>query len=298
MDKLRAMKTFVAVAELGSFAKAARKLNVSAPSVTRLVSELEEELGINLLQRTTRQVTVTEIGHRYLEDAKAVLSDIQVADEAAKGAHGTPKGEIRVTASSMFGNLYVTPIITNYLELYPETIVNGLFVDRVVNIIDEGIDVSIRIGELQDTNLIATRVGSVELKICGSPEYFKMNSIPENPKDLLGHNTIGLTLGNFQSGWNFSNGEIIKPNHRLIFNSIPAAISAAKSGWGLARVISYQIGPYLENGSLKSVLEQFEPEPIPIYVIHNQGRKVSAKIRAFIDLTVETLRANPIFKSE
>lgn len=291
------MNTFVAVAELRSFAKAARKLNVSAPSVTRLVGELEEELGINLLSRTTRQVTVTEIGHRYLEDAKAVLSDLQLADEAAQGAHGTPKGEIRVTASSMFGNLYVTPIITKYLELYPETIVNGLFVDRIVNIIDEGIDVSIRIGELQDTNLIATRVGSVKLKICGSPEYFKSNSMPEKPKDLLGHNTIGLTLGNFQSGWNFSNGEIIKPDHRLIFNSIPAAISAAKSGWGLARVISYQIGPHLENGSLESVLEQFEPEPIPIYVIHNQGRKVSAKIRAFIDITVDTLRANPIFKS-
>lgn len=297
MDKLRALNTFVAVAELRSFAKAARKLNVSAPSVTRLVGELEEELGINLLSRTTRQVTVTEIGHRYLEDAKAVLSDLQLADEAAQGAHGTPKGEIRVTASSMFGNLYVTPIITKYLELYPETIVNGLFVDRIVNIIDEGIDVSIRIGDLQDTNLIATRVGSVKLKICGSPEYFKSNSMPEKPKDLLGHNTIGLTLGNFQSGWNFSNGEIIKPDHRLIFNSIPAAISAAKSGWGLARVISYQIGPHLENGSLESVLELFEPEPIPIYVIHNQGRKVSAKIRAFIDITVDTLRTNPIFKS-
>jgi len=293
LDKLRALETFVAVAEGGGFATAARKLNVSAPSVTRLVSDLEAHLGVMLLQRTTRQVTLTDIGAQYLEDAKAVLADLQCADDAAQGAHGTPTGRIRVTASSMFGQIYITPIIADYLGRHAEVGVDAIFVDRVVNMIDEGIDVSVRIGELQDSSLMATRVGSVQLQVCGSPDYFKTHAIPQVPGDLLSHEMIGLPLGNFQGGWKFANDEIIKPEHRLTFNSIPAAIEAAKSGWGLLRAISYQIGPDLERGTLQSVLQDHAPEPIPIHVIHGQGRRASAKVRTFVDLAVETLRANP-----
>jgi len=293
VDKLRALETFITVAEGGGFAAASRKLNISAPSVTRLVSELEAELGVTLLQRTTRQVTLTDIGQRYLEDAKAALAELQAADEAAKGAHETPTGTLGITASSMFGSIYVSPIVTDYLNRYPEVSVNGIFVDRVVNMIEEEIDVSVRIGELQDSSLIAKPVGSVQLQICGSPHYFKTHGKPQTPKELLNHRTIGLTLGNFQAGWQFANGDVVKPEHRLSVNSIPAAISAAKSDWGLVRVISYQIGPELKEGSLQTVLQKYAPDPIPIHVIHGQGRRVTAKVRSFVDLAVDTLRANP-----
>jgi len=293
LDKLRALETFVAVADGGSFASAAHNLNISAPSVTRLVSDLETHLGVVLLQRTTRQVTLTEIGERYLEDANAILADLKCADDAAQGAHGAPTGRLRVTASTMFGQIYITPLITEYVDRYKEVSVEAMFVDRVVNVIDEGIDVAIRIGELQDSSLMASRVGSVRLQVCGSPDYFSAHPIPQTPSDLLTHKTMGLTLGNFQSDWKFQNGEKIKPNHRVCFTTIPAAISAAKSGWGLVRALSYQVGPELEAGHLQSVLHDYAPPPIPIHVIHGQGRRASAKVRTFVDMAVASLRANP-----
>lgn len=294
MDKLRAIQTFVAVADGRSFAAASRKLNVSAATVTRLIGELETGLGVMLIQRTTRQVTLTDTGKRYLQDVKAIIEELNVADEAAQGAHGTPQGTLRVTSSSMFGNIYLTPIIATYLNLYPDVQVEAILVDRIVNLIEEQIDVSIRIGELQDSSLMATRVGSVQLYTCGSPDYFNARGKPQTPEDLLQHQTVGLQLGNFQAGWKFGNGKIIKPTHRLSFNSIPAAISAAEAGLGLLRVLSYQIAPQINAGSLEHVLQSFTPPPLPINVIHGQGRRTSAKVRSFIDLAVETLRDNTL----
>lgn len=294
MDKLRAIKTFIAVAEGGGFAAASRKLNMSAPSVTRLVGELETELGVILLRRTTRQVTLTDVGKRYLEDAKGATADLQAADETARGAHGIPKGTIRVTASTMFGRLHVTPIITKYLNQHPEVSVDAMFFDRVVNMIDEGIDVSIRIGELTDSSLMAVRVGSVRMQVCGSPDYFKTHSIPQKPSDLENHKTIGLALGNFQTDWRFAENELVKTNHRFVSNSIPSAIDAAKSGWGLVRIISYQVGQEILDGSLQTVLHDYAPPAIPVHVVHGQGRRASAKVRTFVDLAVESLRADPV----
>lgn len=292
MDKLKAIEAFISVATEKGFAAAARKLNISAPSVTRLINELETELGALLLLRTTRSVSLTDTGERYLEDAKAIVEDLQCAEDAARGAHSAPTGTLRVTASTMFGQLYIAPIITDFLDQNADVSVDALFLDRVVSIVDEGIDVAIRIGELQDSSFMASRVGAVQLQVCGSPDYFKAHGIPQTPTDLLDHQTIGLLLGNFQSGWKFADNQIVKPSHRVNFNTIPAALSAAKAGWGLVRVLSYQIGPDLAEGSLKSVLQDFAPPPIPIHVIHRQGRRASAKVRAFVDLAVETLREN------
>lgn len=284
----------MAVADGQSFAAASRKLNVSAATVTRLIGELESDLGVMLIQRTTRQVTLTDTGKRYLQDVKTLLEDLHGADEAAQGTHGTPQGTIRITSSSMFGNIYLTPIITAYLNQYPDVSVEAILVDRVVNLTEEQIDVSVRIGELQDSSLMATRVGSVQLCVCGSDDYFKVHGRPQTPDDLLQHQTIGLSLGNFQAGWKFANGKVVKPSHRLMFNSIPAAITAAETGAGLMRVLSYQVAPQIKAGSLAHVLQDFAPTALPISVIHGQGRRTSAKVRSFVDLAVQTLRENPL----
>ncbi|WP_018998466.1 LysR family transcriptional regulator [Hirschia maritima] len=293
MDKFRAMQTFIAVAESGNFAEAARNLNISAPSVTRLVNELEAELGVLLLNRTTRHVVLTDIGKNYLRDIQDLLSDMQYAEESARGANETPTGSLRVTSSNMFGQIYIAPIITEYLNTHNKMSIEAVFLDRVVNMIDEGIDVAVRIGELNDSSLMATRVGSVQVQICGSPSYIKEHSIPQTPSDLTSHQTIGLKLGSIQDQWKFADNATIKLNHRLSFNSIPAAIQAAQSGWGLVRVLSYQIGPQLKEGSLQTVLQDFAQPPIPIHVVHGHGRQASAKIRTFVDAAAKTLRANP-----
>lgn len=293
MDKLRALETFIAVAETGNFSAASRKLNVSAPSVTRIIGDLEAHLGVQLLHRTTRIVTLTEIGQRYVEDAKQILEELLIADDAAKGAHRDPTGTLRITASTMFGKLFITPIITEYLNLYPDVKIEALFVDRVVNVFEEGLDIAVRIGELPDSSLMASRVGKVSLQVCGSPNYFKENGIPQHPEDLDRHNLIGLTLGNFQNEWKFNDGIIVKPEYRMAVNSIPAGLQAARSGWGLLRIISYQIGPDLDAGNLQTVLHEFTPPPFPIHLLHGQGRQSSAKVRTFIDLATERLRADP-----
>ena len=293
VDKLRALETFIAVAEAGSFAAASRKLNVSAPSVTRIIGDLEAHLGVQLLNRTTRIVTLTDIGQRYVEDTKQIVKKLSAADDAAKGAHLDPTGTLRITASTMFGRLYITPIITEYLNLYPKVKIEAFFVDRVVNIFEEGLDIAVRIGNLSDSSLMASRVGEVNLQICGCPKYFKARGTPQHPDDLHEHNLIGVALGNYQSEWKFNDGSIVKPEYRMAVNSIPAGLEAARSGWGLLRVLSYQIGPDLDAGCIQTVLNEFTPPPFPIHLLHGQGRQSSAKVRAFIDLATKRLRANP-----
>jgi len=293
VDKLRALETFIAVAEAGSFSAASRHLNVSAPSVTRIIGDLEAHLGVKLLNRTTRIVTLTDIGKRYVEDAKQIIDGLMAADDAAKGAHIEPTGTLRITASTMFGKLYITPIITEFLNLYPKVKVEALFVDRVVNIFEEGIDVAVRIGHLGDSSMMASRVGEVSIQLCGCPHYFEANGIPQHPEDLHDHNLIGLQLGNYQSDWVFKDGTVIKPDYRMSINSIPAGLEAARSGWGLVRVLSYQIGPDLDVGCIQTVLHDFAPPPFPIHLLHGQGRQSSAKVRSFIDLAAKRLRADP-----
>jgi len=256
VDKLRALETFIAVAEVGSFSAASRQLNVSAPSVTRIIGDLEADLGVKLLNRTTRIVTLTGIGKRYVEDAKQIIQELSAADDAAKGAHIEPTGTLRITASTMFGKLYITPIITEYLDLYPKVKVEALFVDRVVNIFEEGLDIAVRIGHLDDSSLMASRVGEVSVQVCGCPTYFEAHGIPQHPEDLHNHTLISLQLGGHQGDWGFKDGIVIKPDFRMAINSIPAGLEAARSGWGLVRVLSYQIGPDLDVGCIQTVLQE------------------------------------------
>lgn len=293
MDHIRALEVFIAVGEIGSLSGAARALSMSAPSITRIVNDLESKLGVMLLHRTTRLVSLTDVGAVYLEDAKKIVHDLEVANDTATGAYRAPKGHLKVTASTLFGQIYVSPIITDYLDLYDEVTVEALFLDRVVNLMEEGIDVSVRIGQLRDSNLFARKVGSVRSTICGSPAYFKKHGVPKSPKELNEHQLIATMLPNSRQEWRFADDLSLRINPRLVYTSMPASIAAAKSGWGLTRTLSYQIGPDLESGNLQTVLSEFAPNPLPVHLVYSEGRRASGKVKAFVDLATEKLRENP-----
>ncbi|WP_183799724.1 LysR family transcriptional regulator [Rhizobium sp. BK316] len=297
MDRWQAMRVFVKVAEAESFADAGRQLHMSPPAVTRIVSALEDAIGTRLLTRTTRSVRLTAAGAQYFADCRRLLADLSEAEAAAAGAYGKPTGTLTVTTSAMFGTMFVLPLMTEYLDLYPDVVGRGLFVDRIVSMIDEGIDVAIRIGHLPDSGLTATRVGQVRRVICGSPVYFEKHGVPMDPGDLSKHRIIASTSAWTSLEWRFGvqKKSAIHVNPRLFCNTNEAAISAAARGWGLTRVLSYQIAPQLEAGELRTILASYEEEALPIHVVHPEGRYASAKVRSFIDFAVEKLRSNRHF---
>jgi len=297
MDRWQAMRVFVKVAEAESFADAGRQLHMSPPAVTRIVSALEDVIGTRLLARTTRSVKLTEAGAQYFADCQRLLADLSEAEAIAAGAYGKPTGTLTVTTSAMFGTMFVLPLMTEYLDLYPDVIGRGLFVDRVVSMVDEGIDVAIRIGHLPDSGLTATRVGQVRRVICGSPIYFEKHGVPISPSDLSRHRIIASTSAWTSLEWRFGvqKKSTVRVNPRLFCSTNEAAISAAASGWGLTRVLSYQIAPQLEAGELRTILSDYEEEALPIHVVHPEGRHASAKVRSFIDFAVGKLRSNRHF---
>lgn len=285
------------VAEAESFADAGRQLHMSPPAVTRIVSALEDVIGTRLLARTTRSVKLTEAGAQYFADCQRLLADLSEAEASAAGAYGKPTGTLTVTTSAMFGTMFVLPLMTEYLDLYPDVIGRGLFVDRVVSMVDEGIDVAIRIGHLPDSGLTATRVGQVRRVICGSPIYFEKHGVPISSSDLSRHRIIASTSAWTSLEWRFGvqKKSTVRVNPRLYCSTNEAAIAAAASGWGLTRVLSYQIAPQLEAGELRTILSDYEEEALPIHVVHPEGRHASAKVRSFIDFAVGKLRSNRHF---
>lgn len=295
MDRLYLMTVFVAVAEKESFAGAARQLGMSPPAVTRAITTLEGRLSVKLLNRTTRYVRVTDVGQRYLQDARSIIIAADDADNAVAGINGSPRGHLVVTAPVLFGRMYVMPGIVDYLRKYPDTEVSGMFLDRVVNMMEEGVDVGIRIGELGDSSYRALRVGQVRRVVCASPAYLAEFGIPTQPEDLLDRTIVVASGLSSRADWRFQregNPLSLQVKPRLTVTSNDAAIEAAVEGIGLTRVMSYQIAPMLVSGELKIVLSEFETAPVPIHIVHREGRHASAKIRSFIDLMAERLRAD------
>jgi DNA-binding transcriptional LysR family regulator len=288
------MRVFVKVAEAGAFAGAARQLHMSPPAVTRTVASLEEAIGARLLTRTTRSVKLTEAGSRYLEDCRRILADVAEAEAAAAGSYAKPTGTLLVTASVLFGQIYVLPILLDYLDAHPAVTIRALFLDRVASLVDEGIDVAIRIGRLPDSGYSAVRVGSVRRMMCAAPAYLAKHGVPLAPVDLARHNIIAPTGAWTSLDWRFGREQktVVTVRPRLFCNTNEAALSAAVRGWGVTRLLSYQIGPALAEGRLQAILSEFEEEPLPIHVVHPEGRHASAKVRSFVDFAVEQLRAN------
>ncbi|CAG9164749.1 LysR family transcriptional regulator [Cupriavidus pinatubonensis] len=295
MDRLQAMKTFVTVVETGGFTAAARKLDVSLSVVSRVITELEAHLGVRLLTRTTRLVRPTEAGTTYFENCRRLLAEIEEAELSVTGTHAAPRGQLSVTASVLFGSRYVTPIVVEYLRRYPEVGVSCLLLDRVVNFVDEGIDVGVRIGELPSSSLQAVPVGRVRRVVCASPDYLARHGVPRTPDDLAHHTLIQTTGISTLPEWRFHHNDqpvFTRIAPRMATTTNDSAIAAAVAGFGVARVLSYQIAGELRDGRLQTLLADYEPAPLPIHVIHREGRHAVQKVRAFLDLAIERLRAD------
>lgn len=295
MDRWQAMRIFARVAETGSFAETARQMHMSAPAITRAVAALEDVIGARLFVRTTRSVKLTEAGERYFGDCRRILADIDEAEAAAAGSYATPSGTMTVTASALFGQMYVLPVMTEYLDRFPTMAARTFFVDRPVNIVEEGMDVAVRIGHLPDSGFTAVKVGTVRRVICGAPDYFERSGVPLAPSDLKDHRIVASTSAWGSPDWRFAQDQRVTVHPSLLCNTYEAAISAARSGWALTRVLHYQIGPALLDGELQIVLADYEEPPLPIHILYPEGRNAPAKVRAFVDLAVERLRANRLF---
>lgn len=293
MDQIHLMRVFVAVEEEGGFAPASRKLDISPAAVTRAIVALEEQLGVRLILRTTRSVRLTDAGRQYYESALAILASISEANEAVTGVNAEPQGTLTITASVLFGRLYVMPAIIDYMQRYPKVKVIAHFVDHITNLVEEGIDVAIRIGELPDSSLRAVKVGQVRRVLCASPEYLQRNGIPSVPAEILGHSVISSNSISPRVEWRFGKNkkfEKLRINSRLVVTSNDAAMAAAMGGLGVTRLLSYQIKNELERGTLKLILEDFEEEAWPVHVVHREDRLGSSKVRIFIDDVANHIR--------
>ena len=293
MDRLESMALFVAVVDEGGFAAAARKMKISPPVVTRAISELETVMGVRLLTRTTRVVRVTDVGARYAEDCRRVLADVAEMEGLASGAHGAVRGRLVVTASALFGRMYITPIVLKYLRAYPDAEVECRFNDHIVNMMDEGIDVAIRIGPLQDSSYQAIPVGQVRRVLCASPAYLKKHGKPRVPEDLQNHVIISANGVTPAPNWRFvdaGTSRIVRVHPKLTMMSNDAAIVAAVDGFGITCVLSYMVAPHLSDRRLVEVLSEYGTGGLPVHVMHHEGRHAARKVRAFLDMAVAELR--------
>lgn len=289
------MQTFVAVAEEEGFAPAARRLGVSPPVVTRSISALEERLGVRLLERTTRKVRVSEAGARYLGDCKRLLAEVEDVEAAISGEQVRPRGVLGVTASVMFGRLFVAPLLLDFLGKFPQVSARALFVDQVVDLIDEGLDVAVRIAKLSDSTLTSAKVGAVRRVTCAAPSYLKQHGTPKAPRDLAEHRSFVFSAERSPPSWAFEHkGKLLsfRPRATLLVNSSEVGIDAAVAGAGITRALSYMVAAHVQAGRLRVILEDYEAEPVPIHVVYREGRRAPARVRAFVDFAVSKLRAD------
>ncbi|GGA83961.1 LysR family transcriptional regulator [Neiella marina] len=301
MDRLETMQVFVEVAKHKSFVAASEQLNLSAPAVTRAIAALENRLEVKLFHRTTRHVRLTEAGERYLTDAKRILDDIEESEAAAAGLYATPSGVLTITAPVLFGEMHVMPIVAEYMRRYPDVSVRAIFSDRVTSLQEDELDIAIRIGHLKDSSLFATQVGSVRRIIVGSPDYFQQHGIPCSPSELSKHQIIFPTMYSPSANWGFvvdGKKQILKLSPRLHCFQGGAAIKAVMLGAGITRVMSYQVGDKLADGSLQRILTEFEEPPLPVNILRLEGRRMNAKIRSFLDLASERLKVNPYIREQ
>ena len=291
MDRFDAISAFVTVADHKGFAPAARKLGLSTSAITRHVSALEERLGVRLLNRTTRAVSLTDAGHRFLERSRRILSDLDEAEQMAESERGEPMGRFVLSAPQVFGRLHVAPLICEFMNLHRKLRAELLLSDRMVNLVEDGVDVAIRIGHLADSSDIARKVGAVRRVLVASPAYLSAAGIPALPEALTDHRLISFTALTAPHLWHFQRqGEAIEieANPSYVSNSADAAIWHAMQGGGITMALSYQVADHLQDGRLTLVLPEFEPAPYPVQFVYPSSRLLSLKVRAFLEHTIAT----------
>jgi DNA-binding transcriptional LysR family regulator len=294
MDRLHELEVFVAVADAGSFARAATRLRRSPPAVTRAISALETRLGARVFNRTTRSLTLTDVGERFLDSARRVLSDLEIAEKEAVGEAATPQGHLTLTASVTFGRSAVAEVVADFLQQFPRVTASVVLLDRVVNLVEEGIDVAVRIGPLPDSTLMARRVGAVRRVLVASPDYLLRRGTPAQPADLKAHAMIGFTGLMPHREWRFGDGQgrgSVGLSSVFEINDAVAALHAAERGHGITIALSYMVHDQIGAGRLVQVLEAITPPPQPVHLVHAQTRIVAPKIRAFVDFAAPRLKA-------
>jgi DNA-binding transcriptional LysR family regulator len=289
MDRLQALEAFCAVVDSGGFAKAAKRLRLSAPAVTRAVAGLEARLGARLLNRTTRSLSLTEAGQRYLASARRILAELAAAETAA-GEDAVPAGHLTLTAPLTFGRMHVTPALLDFLREYSKVTATLTLLDRVVSLAEEGIDAAIRIGALPDSPLVARKVGEVRRVLAASPAYLAARGAPHDIGDLRRHDLIAFTGA--AGDWRLRQGArtvAVRIAPRLQVNDAAAAIAGALRGDGITGAFTYMVAPDLAAGKLKTVLDRFAPPPVPVQIVYPESRLVAAKLRAFISFAAPRL---------
>ncbi|WP_054313755.1 LysR family transcriptional regulator [Mesorhizobium sp. 1M-11] len=294
MDRLGSMSLFVTVAEAGSLSAAGRGLGMPLATVSRRLSDLEKHLGTRLLNRSTRRLELTEAGRSYLASCRRILEDVEEAEQAAAGEYSQARGELVVTAPIVFGRLHVLPVVVDFLAAYPEVDVRLTQSDTLRRLVEEHIDLAVRIGRLPDSSMVAVRVGSIRRVACASPAYLEAHGVPGTPQELSAHHCVTVERLALPAAWTFTEGqrEIAVPvRSRLTINTAEAAIDAAAAGVGVARVLSYQVADAVRSGVLKLILEDFEPEPWPVSLVHAGRGLLPLKLRAFLDFGAPRLKA-------
>jgi DNA-binding transcriptional LysR family regulator len=294
MDRLAAMRVFIAVVDAQGFSAASRALSMPLPTVCRKVAELESHLGAQLLVRSTRKVTVTDSGQRYYEEVRQILDAIGDAESRVSGEYRTPKGLLSITAPTLFGRLHVLPVVNDFMKIHRDINVQLILTNYVVDLLEEHINLGIRIGTLSDSTMIALQVGSVRQIVCASPGYLSQQGRPLSPNDLAGHQSISFFKFGAPAEWVFKmpSGKLrhFPVQTRLVLNSIEGAVTSALQDSGLVQLYSYQAAAHIAAGTLEIVLDDYEIEPPPINIVYPQGRLVPQKVRAFVDFAKPRVR--------
>lgn len=292
MDRLDAMRVLLAVVDAGSLSAGSRKLNAPLPSVSRKVAELERHLGTNLLVRTSRNIQLTDAGRDYVEAARRIVADLDEAERRASGEYQAPRGELTITMPVEFGTYQVLPIVLSFMEEYPEVTVKLVTANRMVHLVEEQIDVAIRLGPLADSALHAIKAGEYRMLTCASPEYLARRGTPEHPRELADHD--GILFGSPSIFWTYrGRGEelIAAPRTRLSVSTAASNLVAALGGIGIARLFDYQLKDEFGSGALLPILTDYDGEPRPAHIVYPRQGLLPLKVRAFIDFAVPRLRA-------
>jgi DNA-binding transcriptional LysR family regulator len=297
MDRLDELAIFVSIIEAGSLISASRRLRRSPPAVTRALSALEDRMGLRLVERTTRRLAATEAGTALAERARTLLADYDAV--LAGGSQAPIRGVLRITAPVQFGRRHVEPVVSAFLNEYPDVQIELTLNDRNLDLIEEGLDLAVRIGPLADSRLVARHIGSVRRVVVASPAYLERRGIPRTPPDLASHDTIFGRARSSAREWRFGSsqrGIVVRLAPRLLVDDVDAQLQAAQAGRGIARPLSYQVTDELAAGSLVRILQDFEPESLPVHLVTPSRTHLSPKVRAFLDSAVNAFRDNDVIR--